>query len=194
MFACLFAITLIFIFITYKLVPKFLRKRKGKRKNGALYYAKFIVPTALILVISLILISVQTAAIFLYVQETNSSKLGAFTVSLTLPMQLVLLAVTIGLTCICVNNALTLMINERKKEFQMYTFIGWTKKMIVKHFGKEVLSWTFIPLVTAMLISCSILLMFQFNAWIAISLCVFFAVLMQTGVMVLVNSRNYDLK
>jgi putative ABC transport system permease protein len=191
-FTCLLAITLAFILITYRLLPKFFSENKEKRKSGAVYYyAKFIIPTALILVISLIFISVQTAAILNYVQEINSSKLGAFTASLTLPMQLILLAVTIGLTCISVNNAINLMINERKKEFQMYALIGWTKKMIVKHFGKEVLQWTLVPILFAMLISCCILLMFKFSVWLVISLCILFAAFMQVGILILVKSRNY---
>ena len=194
-FACLLAITLVFIFITYWLLPKFYSNKKRKRRSGALYYyAKFIIPTALILLVSLILISVQTASIFIYVKEINSSKLGAYTVSITLPMQLALLAVTIGLTCISVNNAITLMINERKKEFQMYALIGWTKKMIVKHFGKEVLQWTLIPILFAMLISCFTLIMFNFSVWMVIGLCVLFAVLIQVSILILVKSRNYQLR
>ena len=193
-FGCIMVVAIISILVIYFLLPKILDISKGKKKSGALmYYAKFIIPTALILFVSLVLISVQTTSIIIFLQEINSSKLGAYTVSLTLPIQVVLVVVTIILTCISVNNAITLMINERKKEFQMYALIGWTKKMIVKHFGKEIVQWTFIPILLAMLISCLILLFFNIRLWIVCSLCLLFAVVMQLAILILVNSRNYKL-
>ena len=191
-FGCVMVVTIFGVFIIYFLLPKVIGKSNRKKKNGALiYYAKFIIPTALILFVSLVLISVQTTSIIMFLQEINSSKLGAYTVSLTLPIQVVLISVTIILTSISVNNAITLMINERKKEFQMYALIGWTQKMIVKHFGREVVQWTFLPILLAMLFSCLILLFFNIKLWIVCCLCLSFAVVMQLAILILVNYRNY---
>lgn len=193
-FIGLWLLNSLFILVINQVIPKLFRKHKTRIRSGALfYYAKFILPTALVLFVSMLLITLQTTSVFMYLFETNTSRLGEFTVSLTLQLQIILILITIGLTFLSVSEAITLMINQRKVEFQMYSLIGWTKGMIVRQFGKEVILWSSIPILCGLFVSLILLLVLKHSIGIVTVICIVLALLLQLGIIILVKNKKYGL-
>ena len=70
---------------------------------------------------------------------------------------MIVLFATILLVIISVSEAITAIINARKIEFQLYHTIGWGRKMILKHFGREVSLWAGVSIIVGGALSISIL-------------------------------------
>ena len=128
-----------------------------KKEFSFIHYRHLIMPIMLVLMISFILIAIQIASIIASVSESSVTTLGAFTMDATFYLQMIILFATILLVIISVSEAITAIINARKIEFQLYHTIGWGRKMILKHFGREVSLWAGVSIIVGGALSITIL-------------------------------------
>ncbi|MFN7252403.1 MAG: hypothetical protein ACK4M9_16730 [Anaerobacillus sp.] len=126
--------------------------------SSIIHYRDLIVPTMLLLFIAVVLIFVQAVSLYsTYIQSIETS-LGEFTFAITFYLQFFILIATLFLVLISISESINTIIDARKIEFSMYFTIGWTKKMILKHFGREVAIWAGISIFCANIIAVIILL------------------------------------
>lgn len=131
--------------------------RGGKERRGFLHYLRLIFPVTIVLIFSVSLTIVLFTSFIQSFVSARESSLGAFVVDETLYLQAFVLVTTIVLVFISVAEAINAIIRERRNEFIMYHTIGWSRRMIRFHFGKEVFLWSSFSLVLGGLMSLIIL-------------------------------------
>lgn len=147
------------------------RTRAYKKWASLLHYRQLIIPTMLVLTISILLIAIQAASLLALLAESLETSLGEFTMDATLNLQFFVLFATILLALISVGEAINAILNARKTEFEMYHTIGWTRSMIRKHFSKEVALWAGVSVVIGGLLGIAVLFILGIPVkWIVIGL------------------------
>jgi len=145
------------------------KKRKNKQTIGysnfasLTYYRHLIYPVMAILIFSVILVGIQVTSIMQAIFEARESTLGMFTTNGLLRLNLIVFGATLFLTLGSVNEAVRIILLNRKKEIEMYHVIGWTKKMIRRHLTKEILIWAGISCITGMLFSLILLMVMDLS-------------------------------
>lgn len=125
----------------------------NRRLQSLYYYRHIIVPTMVVLIISIVLFTIQVSSIGHTVLQAQTTSLGQYIVDQTLWFQVSILLSTIILTVFALGECLNALLSIRKDEFEMYYVIGWSKKEIMKHFLKEILKWAGLAIGVGMLVS-----------------------------------------
>ena len=112
------------------------RTKAYKRWASLLQYRKLIIPTMLVLTISVVLISVQAASLLASVVESIETSLGEYTIHVTLYLQLFVLFATVLLALISVSEGGNAILNARNRVRNVSH--DWLEKGMIKHFSKEV--------------------------------------------------------
>ncbi|CEG25470.1 ABC transporter permease [Bacillus sp. B-jedd] len=132
------------------------------------HYRRFIIPTMIVLALSLILIAIQVSNIGFIAEQSSLTALGEFTVNKTFWLSIGILVTTVILSAMSVGECLTTLLNSRASEFHLYKLLGWTKKQIFRHFSTEVFIWSGAALAGSIISSILILFFLKVSMkWIA---------------------------
>ena len=162
-----------------------------RSRRGFLHYLRLIFPVTIVLIFSVSLTIVLFTSFIKSFVSARESSLGAFVVDETLYLQAFVLVTTVVLVFISVAEAINAIIRERRNEFIMYHTIGWSRRMIRFHFGKEVFLWAGFSLLLGGLTSSLILYQTEVGfRWIGLSLGAVF-LLYFIGLMTIVWTRKF---
>ena len=172
-------------------VAKKTRTKAYIRFPAFMHYRSLILPTALVLVVSSILVGIQISNIGSTMEESSVTSLGDYLVDLVFNINMALLLSTLILASMAISECMNCLLTERKSEINMYHTIGWTRKQILIKISKEVSGWATISVLSGLLISAAGLLLFGTSIkWIlfgsAISIILMFLIVY---VLVLVNTK-----
>ncbi|WP_186578670.1 ABC transporter permease family protein [Aquibacillus kalidii] len=166
------ALTFITVTMNRKLGNK-LRTEPYKRFHSILYYKESIIPTAFILLISFILISLQVAVLGDNFAKASVTSLGKYALSETNGIQITILLIVYLLSTISISDCFYALIRKRENEYYMYYVIGWSKKRIRIHHLKEVIIWVAPSIILGILTTVVILTIFQISfLWIVLGVLV----------------------
>ncbi|WP_158661049.1 ABC transporter permease [Bacillus kwashiorkori] len=188
----LWVFTIIFVQIIFANKKTSAKRVIGYKKWASIFhYRHLIIPVMIVLITSVVLVGIQVTTIIQSIFEARETTLGEFAINQSLYLNILVLGATLFLTFISVSEAMNAIFHTRKREFQMYHTIGWTKKMIRTHLVKEVLVWAGIACVSGTILSLLFLFMMDFSLKWMLLICVSSIVLLLFPLAQTLNVKKY---
>ena len=106
------------------------------------YYKGLLMPTISILLLAVCITQLQISSIYTLWTTSSETTLGVFLLTKGLSTRLLIGVGTIILGVVVLLEAIQAIFLARQDEIKTYYVIGWTKKMIKKHFQKEIAIWS----------------------------------------------------
>lgn len=157
--------------LLYKKDKRNPRVERYKKFASILYYKRLIIPMMLLLCLSILLISIQLAVLGESFSQSAETTLGQFIGEQAFWFQIAVSALVIYLSIAAFSEGLNTLFAERKREFQMYHVIGWTKKKVLCFIFKESASWFLVSSLFALIIAGIILYQLGISVvWMAMGL------------------------
>ncbi|MDC3423652.1 hypothetical protein NC797_03900 [Aquibacillus sp. 3ASR75-11] len=197
--AMMYWVVIILWFVSI-LASTLLLNKKAKRTNrvetykkfaSIFYYKRLIIPMMLILCLSVLLISIQIAALGDAFYKSTETTLGQFIGDQTIWFQLIVTTLVVYLSIASFSEGLNTLYMERKQEFVMYHVIGWTKRKILRYIFKESTAWFLLSSLTGSIISGTILYQLGTSAvWILIGLGISFITMAIIVSIIILTHKN----
>ncbi|MBL4951388.1 ABC transporter permease [Neobacillus sp. OS1-32] len=163
--AIMYGITL-FLWIISIVITNLLLNKTEKQNNrieeykkfaSVLYYKRLIIPMMLLLCFSMLLISIQIAALGDSFNKSSVTTMGLFIGNQTYWFELTVTILVLYLCIIAFSEGLNTLFVERRQELNMYHVIGWTKGRILRHLFKESATWFVFSSIIGILFSTVVL-------------------------------------
>jgi putative ABC transport system permease protein len=164
--------------VAYKILP------------SLMYYRHYLIPIMFVIILTELLISIQIASLGDAFYQSSDTTLGQFIGNQTRWFQIIVTIFVLYLSTYSSIEGLNTLFVERKQEFQMYSYIGWKKKDILKFIFKESALW-FIPASLIGVLISFILLYLQHISifWMFIGLSVAFSTISIIFIIILLSRR-----
>ena len=188
----LWLFSLLTAFILYRSKTKKKQRSESYRCLASFrYYGHIILPVALVLTVSAILLLVEISTLGHTLSEMKKTALGGFTFTQTQSLQAVLALITLILTIVSVTEGLNTLFIHRKDEFNMYQIIGWKKRTIIKHLMKELSIWISASLFLGLLAGTLALILLNISLlWITIGILTT-AFMIIISIFIIIIARKY---